>query len=201
VVRRHSAALALAVAAIGVTGCGGSGSDVPPPAAAPAPVTAPASTQGQSGGGGVAVDLDQQRAATKRSLRTWGRAASRACRKSQRRMEPWERQLESMTSAKPTRARVASMGKLLARGARSAEYEYDLLRSIELPGEADAVHSIYTFLEMEEEALRLVQRLAAEVTALDDPESILLVAKRAGALADDYRRAARAVHAGACAAS
>lgn len=188
------------VAAFGVTGCGGAGSDVPPPAAAPAPVTAPASSQGQ-GSGGVAVDLDQQRTALKRSLRAWGRAASKACRKSQRRLDPWERQLEAMTRTKPTRARVASMGRLLTRGARSAEYEYDLLRAIALPEEADAVHAIYTFLEMEEEALRLVQRLAVEVTALDDLESILLVGRRASGLMDDYRRAARAVHAGACAAS
>jgi hypothetical protein len=149
----------------------------------------------------MAVDLDQQRAATKQSLRAWGRAATKACRKSKRRMEPWTNRLKSMLRTEPTRARVVAMGKLLARGARAAEYEYDLLRAIALPAEADAVHTIYTFLEMEEEALRLVQRLGAEVTALDDPESILLVAKRAAALEDDYRRAARAVHAGACAQS
>lgn len=193
--RNRSAALALTVAALGIAGCGGS-AETSPPAAAPAPV--PTTTASAQSGGGIGVDIGQERAAVERSVRTWGRAASRACRKSHRRLEPWGKRIEAMTKTKPTRARVTAMGKLLARTARAAEYEYDLLRAIELPAEAEAVHAIYTFMEMEEEALRLVQRAGAEITALDDLESILFTFKRFEGLEDDYARAAKAVHARAC---
>ncbi len=198
--RIRSAALALTVAALGVTGCGGS-AETPPPAAAPAPAPAQTATASTQSGGGVGVDIGQERAAVKRSMRTWGEAASRASRKSHRRLEPWGDRIQAMSKGKLNRARVIAMGKVVARAARAAEYEYDLLRTIELPAEAEAVHTIYTFLEMEEEALRLLQRFGAEITALDDLESLVFAVKRFGALEDDYARAANAVHAGACASS
>ncbi|HEX8648797.1 MAG TPA: hypothetical protein VF715_18010 [Thermoleophilaceae bacterium] len=195
-VRIRTAALAAILAVLGITGCGGSAATAPP-ATAPVPVqTATASTQGS---GGASVDVGKEQAAAERSLRTWGKAASRACRKAQRRMKPWEGRVRAMTSHKPTRARAVALGKVVARGARAAEYEYDLLRDVQLPAQAEAVHTIYTFLEMEEEALRLVQRLGTEFTELNDLESLVFTVKRFDGLEDDYRRAAKAAHAGACA--
>jgi hypothetical protein len=195
----RSAALALTLAALGVTGCGGSAEAPPPAAAPPVPQTATASMQGS--GGGIGVDIGEQEAAVERSLRTWGREATRACRKSQRRLKPWNERISSIARGKPTRAKLKRLGRTVADTAKAAEYEYDLLRAIVLPAESDAVHEIYTFLEMEEEALRLVQRVGAEITALDDLESLVFALKRFKTLEDDYGRAAKAVHAGACTAS
>ena len=197
-IRNRSVALALTVAALGATGCGGS-AEAPPPAAAPVPAT-PVSTQG-GGSGGIGIDIGEQRAAVDRSVRAWGREATRACRKSHRRLEPWSRRIGSLAQGKPTRAKVKRLGHTIARTAKAAEYEYDLLRAIALPAEADAVHEIYTFLEMEEEALRLVQRAGEEITALDDLEGLLFTVKRFRTLEREYERAAEAVHAGACAES
>jgi hypothetical protein len=204
---RRPAALALSVAVLGVTGCGGS--DAPPPAAAPAPAApaagvAPSSSSATpvsaDGSGAISMDIESERKAAKKSLRAWGKAADRACRKAERRVDLWEPRFASAgpKGRKPTKADAQRVGRLIARFARAAEYEYKLLTAIAMPKEADAIDAIDSFLQKEEEMLMLIQRLGAELTVANDRDSIISALRRLDRLEDDYKRAARAAGAPVC---
>ena len=195
--------VALSVALLGVTGCGGS-SDAPP--AAPPVATAPAAPgantpvadQSTGGGGdaGVGTDIENERVAAKRALRTWGKSAERACRKAERKIEPW---LARLLRFRPkSRAEFKRAGKMLVDIARAAEYEYELLRDVALPSEPAAIDAIHSFFDKEEEALMLVQRIGVELEMLNDAKGILNSLARLSRLEDDYRRAGRAVGAYSC---
>ena len=194
---------ALVAAAIGTAGCGGS-AEAPPPAATAPATPAPQATTASNGQGksGVSTDIGQNRAASERAVREWGAAATRACRVSRKEGRSWEQRMRSMPGrGNPSRAQVAAFGRVVAGYAKAAEGEYDRLRAVALPSDPEAVHTVYTFLEMEEEALRLVQRLGAEFSAVENRDGVLLAIRRLNALNDDYRRAAKAAYAGACAQS
>jgi hypothetical protein len=196
----------LAVASFGVTACGGS-SDVPPPTPAAPPAatapaqggTAPVADRSSGGDGSIAVDIEKERVASKRALRTWGKSAERACRKAERRIEPWVKRVLAINfSKKPTAAQVERAGRTILQFAREAEYEYELLRGVALPDQAAAVEAIESFFDKEEEALMLVQRLGIELKKRNDLEGIVTTVKRLDRLEDDYERAGRAVGALSC---
>jgi hypothetical protein len=209
VLRARLVTVALAFGLLGVTGCGGdSGAPAPSQPAAP-PVAA--ATPDQSGGatpvadsgsapdGGIARDIETERVAAKRALRTWGQAAERACVKAERRIDPWvKRVLALKPKGKPSRADVRRIGKQIVALGRAAEYEYTLLQAVALPKEAAAVDQIEDFFDKEEEALMLVQRLGIELEKLDDLEGFVSTIGRLRRLDDDYRRAGRAVGARSC---
>jgi hypothetical protein len=202
--------VALSVALLGVIGCGGDSgapapSDQPTAPAAVAPAQSggatPVSDTGTSGEGGIAQDIETERVAAKRALRTWGQAAERACRKAERRVDPWVKRVLALRPPKgrrPSRAEVRRIGKRIVALGRAAEYEYNLLRGVALPKEAAAVDQIEDFFDKEEEALMLVQRLGVELEALDDLEAFVTTIDRLRRLDDDYRRAGRAVGARSC---
>ncbi|HEX8743628.1 MAG TPA: hypothetical protein VF712_10885 [Thermoleophilaceae bacterium] len=187
--------MALAVALLGVTGCGGS--DVAPPAPAPAPPAATnVSTQGS---GGLGSDFAQERREAKAALRKWGRAATKACRRLDGEQAPYGRRFRAM-SASPDRSKdaIVDAGRVFKAYTKIAEREYDLVREVPLPQQAEAIDAIDSFLQKEEEAIMLLQRAALELDAHNDFASLVRTAVRFRDLLDDYRRAARAVYAEPC---
>jgi hypothetical protein len=194
---RRLAVVALSVAVLGATGCGG-GSDAPAPAAPAAPPAATAPVADRSGGadGSIGRDIEKERVAAKRALRTWGVAAERACRKAERKIEPWLARLTKITWK--SRADFKRNGRMIVDLARAAEYEYEVLRNVALPTQAEAIDAIHAFFDKEEEALMLVQRIGVELEMLNDPDGILRSLARLNRLEDDYRRAGRAVGAYSC---
>lgn len=194
-VRTRTAVVALAVALLGVTGCGGS--DVAPPAPAPAPPAATnVSTQGS---GGLGSDFAQERREAKAALRKWGRAATKACRRLDGEQAPYGRRFRAM-SASPDRSKdaIVDAGRVFKAYTKIAEREYDLVREVPLPQQAEAIDAIDSFLQKEEEAIMLLQRAALELDAHNDFASLVRTAVRFRDLLDDYRRAARAVYAEPC---
>jgi hypothetical protein len=207
------AVISVAAALLGVTGCGGSdeAAPTPPPsaAAAPAAQSAPgggaapvANTGGDgAGAGSIARDIENERVASRDALRKWGVSAERACRKAERKVEPWLARMTKFKAPKNRRAtakEVERAGKLIVDFAHAAEYEYELLRAIELPTQPDAIDQIESFFDKEEEALMLVQRLGIELQKRNDREGFLSSLDRLRRLSDDYKRAGRAVGARSC---
>jgi hypothetical protein len=211
--RARLVSVALSVALLGVTGCGGDSGSAPAPSepSAPPAAAAPATSGGAtpvsdtgSGGasdGGIAKDIETERVAAKRALRTWGQGAERACKKAERRIDPWVKRVLALKPRKGERvspAEARRIGKRIAEFGRAAEYEYKLLQNVALPQEAAAIDKIEDFFDKEEEALMLVQRLGVELQALNDLEAFVTTIGRLNRLDDDYRRAGRAVGAHSC---
>jgi hypothetical protein len=194
------------MAVLALTGCGGS-SDAPP-AAAPAPAApgAPAATgtatpvaaPDTSSTGVIGNDVREERVAARKAIREWGRAATKACRKLDRLQAPWAARFRSMTGGRPTRARIKELGRAFEAYGKIAEREYDLVRAIPLPTQPEALDAVDDFLQKEEEALMLLHRGAVHLQGLDDALGIVNTARRFNDLLDDYKRAARAVHAAKC---
>lgn len=154
-----------------------------------------------SGEGGIANDIEGERVAAKRALRTWGEGAERACRKAERQIDPWVKRVLALRPPKgsrPSRADVRRIGRRIVEYGRAAEYEYRLLQAVALPQEPAAVDRIEDFFDKEEEALMLVQRLGIELESLSDAEGFATTLGRLSRLEDDYRRAGRAVGARSC---
>jgi hypothetical protein len=149
-----------------------------------------------AGAGAIGEGIARDRAAAEKALRTWGEAATRACRKSDRRLDPLDSLLKP--KGKLDRAGTERLGRGWARYAEAAEYEYDLLRAIPTPAEPAAVDAIQAFFEKEEELLMLAQRIGVELKAHNDRGALLRTVRRVLRLADDYKRAARAVNASRC---
>lgn len=206
------AVISVAASLLAVTGCGGSDAPAPaPPAgAAPAAQTAPsagatpvADTSGGGTGdnGAIARDIENERVAAKRALRRWGASAERACRKAERKVDPWLDRMLSFKAPKHRRATAAEVehaGNLIVSFARAAEYEYELLRAIALPTQPEALDRVQSFFDKEEEALMLMQRVGIELQKRNDPEGFFTSLDRLRRLTDDYRRAGRAVGALSC---
>lgn len=196
--------VALSAAVLGATGCGG-GSDAPapPPAAAPtaaAPAGGAAPVADRSSGGGnagIGMDIEAERVESKRALRTWGKSAERACRKAQRKVEPWYKRIKRLGTPK-SEADIKRFGRAVVDLGRAAEYEYELLRDIAQPAQPSAIDAVYSFFDKEEEALILVQRIGIELEMLNDLKGILGSVDRLIDLIDDYQRAGRAAYAHDC---
>lgn len=202
--RTRTALVTLSVALLGVTGCGGSGAT--PPAAAP--VAAPTAAAGQSGAtnvatrdsnrsGGLGDPIAEERRQARKSLRKWGRRATRVCRKAERAYAPHLARILAL-GREGKNVSLTRAGGVFDDYAAAAEREYDLVREIPLPAQVEAVDVIDAFFQKEEEALMLLQRAALELRAHDDRPSFVRTAVRFRDLLDDYRRAARSAHAEAC---
>jgi hypothetical protein len=193
--------MALAVAVLGVTGCGGS--DAPPPAAAPAPPATAAPSSGSTtpvsagNSGAVGVDIAGEAKAARKAVRAWGKAASKVCRKSDKRFKSWDGRAVRL-NRHSTRADAMRAGRVLAQFARAAEREYDLLTAIAMPKEADAVHAIDSFLQKHEEAMILLHRLGADFSSASDASSAINGLRRIRRIEDDHERAALTVNARVC---
>jgi hypothetical protein len=150
--------------------------------------------------GAIGVDIAGEAKATSKAVRAWGRAASKVCRKSGKRFKSWEARFDGMKRGrgKATKADAMRAGRVVARFARVAEREYDLLTGIAMPKQADAVHAIDSFLQKQEEAMIVMHRVGADFSAASDRDSALNGLRRLHRIAKDHARAARAVHARAC---
>jgi hypothetical protein len=199
----------LSVALFGVAGCGGDSATPPvtePAASAPASPAegggaTPVSDTGGGGESSISKDIETERVAAKRALRKWGKGAERACRKAERRIEPWVDRLKALKPAKGHRmssGEIRTVGKRIAEYARAAEYEYAALQAVALPTQAAAVDQIESFFDKEEEALMLILRLGVELQAMNDLEAYITTLDRLHRLTDDYKRAGRSVGALSC---
>ena len=176
--RRLALAPAL-IAALAFAGCGGGSEESEPAPAVPAPSANVVPAAGQSPS--VAVH-DRKRA--------------------EKRFRPWKERIENATPPKGkqwTQAETERFGETVADAAEVAEYEYELLRKIALPQDTEALYKVTEFLDLEEDGLLLVHRIGLEFREHNDLEGTIGVLERADDWARDYKRAANAVFADACA--
>jgi hypothetical protein len=203
--RIRSALPTLAVV-VGLTGCGSS-SDPAPPAPAPPPAvaadtggsTAPVAAHSSGAGSDIASGIEREHSGAVRSLRRWGRAADAECKRSARQLKRWESRIPAVPKGRrATSAELRHAGQTFVDLAHQGEAEYDALRGIPLPPEAEAVGVVESFFDKEEEALTLIQRIGVELKAHNDREAFVRTLDRLTRLTDDYKHDARAAHAPHC---